>query len=243
MSEHDASPGPSIEGQGREVPSATSPASHSTGGGYVAAPGSAHQGTTPGTIVCSYCHREHSAKMKRCPFCGGAVERRVTSALPRCPRCGHPLSQEIYRDSEVDVCPRCHGVWLDLHEFDFHTSERDTFSDPSIPRVYRRPPLPVERGYIPCPRCGSLMTRQHFRDISGVLIDLCHDHGVWLDAGELEQIRCFVASGGLSNSQDRLIRRNSEQLAHVARQCDDLGQQVRMLHRFDMKRVLWQGIF
>jgi Zn-finger nucleic acid-binding protein len=86
------------------------------------------------------------------------------------------------------------------------------------------------------------MARKNFRGISGVLIDICQDHGVWLDAGELEQIRCFIANGGLQESQDKQIQKNSEQLAHVAGQVRDLNQQIRMLHRFEMRRAIWQGV-
>ncbi len=40
------------------------------------------------------------------------------------------------------------------------------------------------------------MQRRNFRKTSGVIIDRCHEHGVWLDADELEQIAGFILSGG-----------------------------------------------
>jgi Zn-finger nucleic acid-binding protein len=39
-----------------------------------------------------------------------------------------------------------------------------------------------------CPTCEGDMERLEFAAISGVVIDVCPDHGVWLDAGELERI-------------------------------------------------------
>ncbi|MEJ2032881.1 MAG: zf-TFIIB domain-containing protein [Deltaproteobacteria bacterium] len=72
-----------------------------------------------------------------------------------------------------------------------------------------RPSLDNESEYFKCARCEAVMVRRNFRRISGVLIDVCRDHGVWLDAGELEQIRCFIANGGLDKSQDREIQKNS----------------------------------
>ncbi|MBI3894392.1 MAG: zf-TFIIB domain-containing protein [Acidobacteria bacterium] len=30
-----------------------------------------------------------------------------------CPKCGTPLQEEVLHDIAVDICPACHGVWLD----------------------------------------------------------------------------------------------------------------------------------
>ena len=40
------------------------------------------------------------------------------------------------------------------------------------------------------------MLRRNFRRSSGVITDVCRDHGTWLDADELEQIAGFILSGG-----------------------------------------------
>lgn len=31
----------------------------------------------------------------------------------RCPKCGNSLEQTVMDDVAVDICPACHGVWLD----------------------------------------------------------------------------------------------------------------------------------
>ena len=85
------------------------------------------------------------------------------------------------------------------------------------------------------------MTRRNFRKISGVLIDICRDHGVWLDAGELERIRCFIANGGLHKSQDKDISANSIALAKLASEISDLNTLFKTLNKWDMKRILLQG--
>jgi Zn-finger nucleic acid-binding protein len=85
------------------------------------------------------------------------------------------------------------------------------------------------------------MVRRNFRRISGVLIDVCRDHGVWLDAGELEQIRCFIANGGLDKSQDREIQKNSIEIARVAGEVNDLNMVFKTLHRWNLPRILFQG--
>jgi Zn-finger nucleic acid-binding protein len=50
--------------------------------------------------------------------------------------------------------------------------------------------------YIACPICGQQMQRKNYLKSSGVIIDQCLAHGVWLDEEELQQILQFIASGG-----------------------------------------------
>lgn len=33
-----------------------------------------------------------------------------------CPKCGTPLQEELLQEIAVDICPVCHGVWLDQGE-------------------------------------------------------------------------------------------------------------------------------
>jgi hypothetical protein len=40
------------------------------------------------------------------------------------------------------------------------------------------------------------MLRRNFRKSSGVILDVCSEHGTWLDDDELEQITGFILSGG-----------------------------------------------
>jgi hypothetical protein len=47
-----------------------------------------------------------------------------------------------------------------------------------------------------CPRCGGDLKEQHVDDVK---IDECQDcHGVWLDPGELEQLRRVNRARGVS---------------------------------------------
>ena len=50
--------------------------------------------------------------------------------------------------------------------------------------------------YRPCPKCRTLMNRKLHGRRSGVIIDSCRDHGIWLDAGELRQLMEWTRAGG-----------------------------------------------
>jgi Zn-finger nucleic acid-binding protein len=44
------------------------------------------------------------------------------------------------------------------------------------------------------------MNRVNFGKRSGVIVDVCKEHGVWFDRGELTQAIEFVAKGGLDDA-------------------------------------------
>ncbi len=188
-------------------------------------------------VSCSHCHKPLNNAIRFCPHCGVENQRPVSENTASCPRCGCGLEEEAYRGSTIDLCPRCGGLWLDTEEFAFHASTRDTFNDPDIPRTYRKQPFSDPSGYLPCVRCNTPMVKQNFRRISGILIDVCARHGVWLDAGELEQIRSFIANGGLDRSQDKAIQENRGAIETAARETKDLRTLFRTLHKFDLKRI------
>ena len=191
--------------------------------------------------TCRYCNQKINKRIRYCPYCGGENPKESNGTPALCPKCRCVLEENEYRGSMIDICPQCKGLWLDTDEFRFHTSERDTFSDESIPRKYHKQPLPNQRGYKKCVRCDGLMARKNFRKISGVLIDICRDHGVWLDAGELEQIRSFIANGGLNKSQDKVILDNKVEIEKTARETKDVRTLFKILNKWDVKRILLQG--
>jgi Zn-finger nucleic acid-binding protein len=191
---------------------------------------------------CIYCQKPLNEKSRICPHCGGENLRKPINAVLFCPRCYCKLEEHEYRGSVIDVCPQCAGLWLDSDEFAFYTSERDAFADPTISRAYRKKPLDGKNDYLKCLRCDAFMARRNFRKISGVVIDICRDHGVWLDAGELEQIRCFIANGGLHKSHDKEISANSIALAKLAGEITDLNTLFKTLNKWNMKRILLQGL-
>jgi Zn-finger nucleic acid-binding protein len=47
------------------------------------------------------------------------------------------------------------------------------------------------------------MNRSNFARSSGVIIDLCKQHGVWFDADELPKIIEFIDKGGLARARQK----------------------------------------
>ena len=90
---------------------------------------------------------------------------------------------------EVDHCLACGGVWLDGEEMDL-------LLEGSAARAEIRAQLEPEPGSgehpIKCPICLHKMEKARVRRAAGersILIDRCgHNHGSWLDGGELHAI-------------------------------------------------------
>jgi len=164
-----------------------------------------------------------------------------TKSKAFCPKCKVELQTKIYKKLELDVCPSCQGMWLDTLEFEYITSPKDVYTDPSLEPIFIPTPLEErENSYYECVRCNNLMNRINFKR-SGVLIDICCDHGVWLDKGELTRIRRFIASGGLDKTQDKEILNNKMELERLASKVDNIEFLQKVLHRWNLKWIILGG--
>lgn len=194
-------------------------------------------------IQCPKCQHRFNQTLSYCPYCGTENETKETDKIQQaiCPRCQTPLEITNLRDNELDICPECHGMWLDTQEFKFLTSERDIYSDQTVPKSYQKKAVAREKvRYLPCPRCKSLMKKQNFKKISGVIIDMCRLHGVWLDAGELEQIRSFIANVDYDAYQDTKMELNNEEIESLHRQLRDVELVQRATHLWNLKYWMYK---
>ena len=187
-------------------------------------------------VTCPQCGKEVNPRSALCPFCAGRMGDEKASGSPVCPRCRVPLEQMRKDDIEIDVCPRCKGLWLDRGEFEVMTAESTVYREEKLTQEYSRPRLSGELSYIPCVRCGKLMVRKNYGLISGVLTDECGRHGIWLDNGELEKIRQFILSGGMEKVQFREIEKNHQQIRELAGQVSDVAFSHKLIHFWNWKR-------
>jgi Zn-finger nucleic acid-binding protein len=103
----------------------------------------------------------------------------------------------------VDRCRGCRGLWFDGDEVE-HAIDATTRGVSTSEAAALRPGLPAtptkledEVRYLACVRCRELMVRRQAAPRSGIVIDICRNHGVWFDGGEFEQFAAFVKAGGL----------------------------------------------
>ena len=100
----------------------------------------------------------------------------------RCPRCAAALIAEVLDGVRMHACGQCHGWFAEVSEI---AALRKL-----APRVQTVPdrmdgddPSPSLR----CPACSKGMARTYVVG-AWLHVDYCREHGVWLDAGELERV-------------------------------------------------------
>ncbi len=196
---------------------------------------------TQKTRTCEHCSGEVNITYRTCPLCGGHQAEILQDLQPKCPRCSTDLKLLEGEGEEYDICPECGGMWLDRDEFHRATRERNVFQKVHIKGEYRKTPIRGLIEYVPCVRCGKLMNRRNFGKISGVIIDRCGRHGVWLDSGELEKIQHFIADGGLDRARDRDIQRNRTAIRELATTVENVDFTQKILHFWNFKRWLFRG--
>jgi Zn-finger nucleic acid-binding protein len=102
-------------------------------------------------------------------------------------------------------CERCFGIWLDSATFE-RICRDDEQQAAVLPGAGLGEPsansIAAVR-YRHCPLCRQLMNRVNFSQCSGVVVDVCREHGTWFDRNELQRIVEFIRSGGLDRARER----------------------------------------
>ncbi len=104
----------------------------------------------------------------------------------KCPACREAMITAEYRHVEIDTCAVCGGVWLDGGELEGLVGRAvppKPQSDPDLGSPDRD-----------CPICVHKLIKDRYGQTQ-VVVDKCpHGDGIWLDAGELEQILAASAA-------------------------------------------------
>jgi Zn-finger nucleic acid-binding protein len=97
-----------------------------------------------------------------------------------CPRCWVRAERKSRKGIEIDICPKCGGIWLDTKEL------KKLISNPTLHRHLTKYVGVESKSKLLCPRCGGLMNLERADEIE---VDVCLTcKGIWLDRGELEAL-------------------------------------------------------
>ena len=179
----------------------------------------------PDWVSCAYCHASIATRvcpscfhavaigMRHCQHCGAEVSapQSVREIEIKCLRCDSVLQAHSVGKHSIPVCPQCGGIWLDkgiFHDICTQVEVQQALLDfgsmetvPSSGGISS--PEQSGRTYIPCPECGKFMARKSFARSSGVVLDWCRHHGVWLDHQELHHIAEFIRKDGMRKHNER----------------------------------------
>jgi Zn-finger nucleic acid-binding protein len=170
------------------------------------------------TIACPSCFGMVFLGSRFCQHCGAAVaaasEEQQTKC--RCPRCNVNLEKISLANTPLDECPQCGGLWIKCAVFERICADREAQSAAIGLQLPSHAPPEESVRYIHCPQCDELMNRMNYAHCSGIVINICRPHGVWLDRDEIRQIVEFIRAGGLEKERQK----EKEELADERRQLD-----------------------
>ena len=170
-------------------------------------------------VVCRYCGHRIDFDLKdwrsmRSAAAGGPLQ---------CPDCRTDLEHLEIGDAKAGDpairlarCAACLGLFLPLGTLEQlldsspvqATSVNHRVLDNLLKANHSAASTPRYRR---CPSCSTLMHRKLHGKRSGVIIDSCRDHGLWLDAGELRQLMEWCQAGGRLWDEKRRAMERSEQ--------------------------------
>ncbi|MFA7403901.1 MAG: zf-TFIIB domain-containing protein [Pelobacteraceae bacterium] len=169
-----------------------------------------------GSLLCSYCGDRNDIDLK-----GIHYYTTHESDSPRtCPRCNirlKTLDLKLNGTFLIERCDQCLGLFFD-------PGELEALLEATVTNVFlidrngldsinlRRQPDQYPISYIKCPVCSQLMNRVNFGVRSGVIIDRCKAHGVWLDGGELRHLFEWMKMGGTLLEQEHQEQKLKEEL-------------------------------
>ncbi len=168
----------------------------------------------PGSLLCEYCGNRTDIDLK-----GIHYNTTHENEMPRiCPRCNvrlKTLDLKLNGRFLIDRCDQCLGIFFDPGELEF-LLEATVKNIAGIDRAgleainEKREPNQYPVSYIKCPVCTQLMHRINFGAKSGVIVDRCKEHGIWLDGGELRQLLEWMKLGGQLLEQERQQQKQKE---------------------------------
>jgi Zn-finger nucleic acid-binding protein len=171
---------------------------------------------------------------KFCGHCGAIaapVDVSPNGDKSECPRCRVRLEDLTVGDTGLRGCTKCDGMWMTTADFENVCAERErqaaifSFLDSRGVRTQ----IMTKVNYVPCPDCGELMNRNNFARSSGVIVDVCRDHGVWFDADELPAIIEFIRAGGMERAREKKKMAIEEERSKLR---DEMRQQALTDRRF-----------
>jgi Zn-finger nucleic acid-binding protein len=132
-----------------------------------------------------------------------SFKKEMLSQKIDCPRCHIEATQrkvEVFGpDIMIDICPKCKGVWLD------HGELKKMIKDKKLSDYLTKNIGTQSKSKLVCPRCGGLMDIETADDVE---VDVCINcNGVWLDRGELDDLKTKAKSGFEGDDVDKAVER------------------------------------
>ncbi len=141
--------------------------------------------------ICLYCNERNDIDLRG--------EKQRVNLRPNerrdCPVCNIPLTTVnvgVKTALFIESCESCYGLFFDNLELEELIKSRvkpsSNINYKKILDLNNNPRYVDIVTYRHCPVCKGVMNRVNYDKRSGVIMDVCKQHGIWLDPGELTHI-------------------------------------------------------
>ena len=118
--------------------------------------------------------------------------------------------------ANIECCSSCQGLFFNPGELEAALEAQSNplvwLDSAQLNQIAEDFDAPRDVVYRPCPVCRELMAHQNFAGRSGVVLDRCGQHGVWLKGSQLRRLTEWWRAGGRLQHQ----RYESERLRRIA---------------------------
>ena len=162
------------------------------------------------SVICHHCGSRNDVDLH------AATSHHVSESYSEriCPKCEIRLKaynitvgeEPNVKEVEVDRCELCFGLFFDPGELEFllthSVSNVFHVNHELLGNINRESRIGKEKNvYRKCPVCSQFMVFKNYAKLSGVIVDFCKGHGIWLDGGELKHLMEWAKAGGMLHHQ------------------------------------------
>ncbi|MBC8385607.1 MAG: zf-TFIIB domain-containing protein [Candidatus Cloacimonetes bacterium] len=164
-------------------------------------------------MKCNVCSAPMPSNSNKCRYCDtrNPIDlhgvHQYTKEKPdparMCPHCYvsmDTLNIDLKGDFFIERCPECYGFFFDPGELDVlleNSVSHVKIDSISLDKAnFELSDFQAKIQYTRCPICNETMQRINFGYKSGVVIDRCMKHGIWLESGELRHLFEWKKAGG-----------------------------------------------
>jgi len=156
-------------------------------------------------VICNYCGSRNNVDL------GHFKPLNVRpNQIRNCPVCHTQMSTidvGLKVPFLIERCDSCYGLFFDKQELetmiDMTVKGARNVNIKVLQELTENPRYVDVIVYRRCPVCRKHMNRTNYGRRSGVIMDECAEHGIWLDPGELKQIMEWVKSGGQKRTGEK----------------------------------------
>jgi Zn-finger nucleic acid-binding protein len=163
---------------------------------------------------CISCAAPLPANTNKCLYCGShndvdlenrhsytVIQKQSNQLCPHCDKQLQTIELDINGAFLIARCEHCFGLFFDPGKIDIllesavsnvFDTNRQHLDNINKDRYQGNKKVK----YIKCPVCRTFMSRRVFAYRSGVVVDHCRNHGIWLDSGEITHLLEWKKAGG-----------------------------------------------